>query len=413
MVGSSRSRSLRTSTVFKPTRAQQNALELLRAGTKHSLLYGGSRSGKTTILTMAVVFRAVRYPGSRHLICRLRLKDIRSSILHETLKPLLSQVVGPGRYKVHVHDNYVSLANGSEIWIGGLGDREQAERILGHEYNTIYFNEISQLSYASITMAHTRLAMTVPGCRNIFLYDCNPGSPLHWSYRMFIKGENPATGEKWKRPEQYRHLMMNPSDNQEHLPEDYITGILDGLPEKKRQRFRDGLWVKAEGCIYDGFHEGMLIGEEEVPDLDYRSIGVDFGLNMAAVMVGFAGETVYVLADHGGYNVTSRHFNEELTGKGWFSGLPGVFCDPAGGERMQEITGGQPASNSVESGIDYLRTRMERGEFFVVERRCPGIMSEIWDYRMEEEKVVKENDHFMDAMRYGVFSAVRRGVVVH
>jgi hypothetical protein len=71
------------------------------------------------------------------------------------------------------------------------------------------------------------------------------------------------------------------------------------------------------------------------------------------------------------------------------------------------------ASNGVESGIDYLQTRMERGEFFVVERECPGIMSEIWDYRMEEEKVVKENDHFMDAMRYAVFSAVRRGVVVH
>lgn len=397
----SRSRSLRTSTVFKPTRAQQQALSLLRDGTKHSLLYGGSRSGKTTILTMVVVYRAVRYPGSRHLICRLRLKDIKSSILHETLKPLLFQVVGGGRYKVHVHENYVSLANGSEIWIGGLGDREQAERILGHEYNTIYSNEVSQLSYAAITMAHTRLAMTIPG------------SPLHWSYRMFIKGENPATGEPWKRPAQYRHLMMNPGDNQENLPEDYITEILDGLPDKKRQRFRDGLWVKAEGCIYDGFHEGMLIDETDLPELEYRSIGVDFGLNMAAVQVGFAGETVYMLADHGGYNVTSRHFDEELSERGWFDGLPGVFCDPAGGERIQEITSGQPASNSVESGIDYLRTRMERGEFFVVERRCAGIMSEIWDYRMEKEKAVKENDHFMDAMRCAVFLAVRRGGGVH
>jgi hypothetical protein len=71
----------------------------------------------------------------------------------------------------------VTLYNGSEIWIGGLGDREQADKILGHEYNTIYFNEISQLSYAVVTTAYSRLAMRVPGCRNLFLYDCNPGSP--------------------------------------------------------------------------------------------------------------------------------------------------------------------------------------------------------------------------------------------
>jgi hypothetical protein len=131
-----------------------------------------------------------------------------------------------------------------------LGDREQADKILGHEYNTIYFNEISQLSYAAVTTAYSRLAMRVPGCRNLFMYDCNPGSPLHWAYKIFVLKktfltEEPGdTGVSLDRPELYQATVLNPEDNKDNLPEDYIADILDALPEKQRARFRDGLWVK-------------------------------------------------------------------------------------------------------------------------------------------------------------------------
>ncbi|MDA3938253.1 MAG: hypothetical protein PF693_02950 [Spirochaetia bacterium] len=74
---------------FLPTGAQRAALSLIKSGAKHILLFGGARSGKTTILVLAIIFRSLRYPGSRHLICRLRLKDARSSVLHETMIPLV------------------------------------------------------------------------------------------------------------------------------------------------------------------------------------------------------------------------------------------------------------------------------------------------------------------------------------
>jgi len=67
----------------------------------------------------------------------------------------------------------------------------------------------------------------------------------------------------------------------------------------------------------------------------------------------------------------------------------------------------------VEAGIDYINAKIERGEFFVAES-CSGVLSEIWDYaRDEDDKIVKVNDHFMDAMRYGVFSTVTNGVVMN
>ncbi|MDR2796185.1 MAG: hypothetical protein LBB47_05685 [Spirochaetaceae bacterium] len=95
--------------MFKPTAAQRKALALIKSGAKHILLFGGSRSGKTTVLVMAVIYRAVRYAGSRHLICRLRAKDARSSVLRETLLPLLTNTIGNSNYSHNVHSDLMNL----------------------------------------------------------------------------------------------------------------------------------------------------------------------------------------------------------------------------------------------------------------------------------------------------------------
>ena len=48
---------------------------------------------------------------------------------------------------------------------------------------------------------------------------------------------------------------------------------------------------------------------------------------------------------------------------------------------------------------------MKNREFFIVQEDCPGIMTEIWDYRRNEKgQVLKVNDHYMAALRYGIYS---------
>jgi hypothetical protein len=76
-----------TTMLFKPTAVQKKALALLKGGAKHILLFGEFCPGKTTVLMMALIYRALRFAGSRHLICRYRAKDVRSSVLRKTLSP--------------------------------------------------------------------------------------------------------------------------------------------------------------------------------------------------------------------------------------------------------------------------------------------------------------------------------------
>ena len=259
--------------------------------------------------------------------------------------------------------------------------------------------------------------MRIKDCRNLFLYDCNPGSPLHWAYKIFVLKRAFLTGEPLEKVELYETMLLNPNDNRDNLPADYISDILDVLPEKQKARFRDGQWVKAEGVIYDRFNETMIIKAKELPEqFDRISGGQDFGMNITFVKIGWAGNVIYVLADYGAYNMTTKSFNAELEARGLLRGTDGagftVYCDPAGGERIQEISGGVKANNSVDSGIDYINAKIERGEFFVSEN-CAGVLSEIWDYcRDEAGDIVKVNDHYLDALRYAVFSDIQQGVIL-
>jgi hypothetical protein len=267
----------------------------------------------------AYLFRTLVYKG--------HLTDIPSLFsrfrVFTPLLPLLPQFPQRDFLKLSFH---IKLYNGSEIWIGGLGDREQADKILGHEYNTIDFNETSQLSYAAVTTAWSRLAMRVPGCRNLFMYDCNPGSPLHWAYKIFVLKKTFLSGEPLEKPELYASMVLNPEDNKDNLPEDYIADILDVLPEKQKARFRDGLWVKAEGVIYDKFDETMIVRAADLPErFDRYAAGQDFGLNITFVKIGWLGETLYVLCDYGAFNMTTQSFNEALTARGCL-GTGGSFC---------------------------------------------------------------------------------------
>jgi hypothetical protein len=50
--------------LFKPTARQKKALALLKGGAKHILLFADSRSGKTTVLVMEIIYRALYFDGS-------------------------------------------------------------------------------------------------------------------------------------------------------------------------------------------------------------------------------------------------------------------------------------------------------------------------------------------------------------
>lgn len=222
---------------FKWTADQAAALTLLSGQARHTMLYGGSRSGKTFCLCTAIVHRAIKSPGSRHAIFRHRFNHLKTSVGFDTL-PAVMKKRFPG-VSFHLdRTDWVFKLGESEIWLGGLDDKERTEKILGQEYATIYFNECSQISYSAVLMAITRLAQKTTLINRAY-YDCNPPGSKHWTAMVFVARKDPASkpaGAPLRDPDNYGAMIMNPDGNRENLAPEYLS-MLDALPERQRNRF--------------------------------------------------------------------------------------------------------------------------------------------------------------------------------
>ncbi len=71
------------------TPKQLEAGKILAGPAPNIMLRGGSRSGKTFVLVRALLIRAMKAPGSRHAIFRLRRNQVRSTIWQDTLPKVL------------------------------------------------------------------------------------------------------------------------------------------------------------------------------------------------------------------------------------------------------------------------------------------------------------------------------------
>ena len=232
---------------LKLTEKQIEANALLQTSAKHILLEGGSRSGKTALIVRAICIRALKAPQSRHAILRFRFNHVKESIGLDTLPKVMAScfpgVVAP----INKSDWYMQFPNRSEIWLGGLDDKDRTEKILGKEFATLFLNEVSQIPLASRNIAMTRLAQLCPydhagTQRNLALkmyYDCNPPNKSHWIYQVFHKHLDAETKKPLSNPQDYACMRINPRDNVAHLPAEYIRE-LESMSLRMRKRFLDG-----------------------------------------------------------------------------------------------------------------------------------------------------------------------------
>jgi phage terminase large subunit-like protein len=268
------------------TDKQLRANELLAGPQTHTMLFGGSRSGKTFVLVRAVCTRAMKAPKSRHAILRFRFNAVKNSVVFDTF-PKVMELCFPGvKYTLNKSDWFAEFPNGSQIWFAGLDDKERTEKILGMEFATIYLNECSQIPYGSVETAITRLAQKAmqqaiddrpqaplrPRC----YYDCNPPNKAHWSYRMFKEKRHPETKEALARPQDYEAMQINPADNRDNLTENYLD-TLNALSSRGRRRFLLGEFADATpNALFPEEHiDKWRVLDGDVPDIVRMVVSVD------------------------------------------------------------------------------------------------------------------------------------------
>lgn len=264
---------------FKLTTKQLEAQKIIVSDSTHCMLFGGARSGKTFLLLRNLILRALKSPGSRHCILRFRFNRVKTAIGYDTF-PKVMKLAFPGvTWKLNKSDWFISLKLGAEqesvIWLGGLDDKERTEKILGHEYATIYLNECSEISLESRNIAITRLAQKT-SLKLRFFYDCNPPSKGHWTYKIFIKKIDPTSNKPLTNSSQFAFFKLNPVDNKDNLPPSYLQE-LDNLPSHLRTRFFLGEYVDDNpNALFKGETiDKYRLLDEETPKFIRIGVGVD------------------------------------------------------------------------------------------------------------------------------------------
>jgi phage terminase large subunit-like protein len=206
-------------------------------------------------------------------------------------------------------------------------------------------------------------------------------------------------------------------DEVPHLSEDDKSRMLEALPPFQRDARSRGIPSLGAGAIYPVREEDVVVGDFPIPSHFRRCYGLDVGWRATAaswLAHDADNDIVYIVGDYKhGYAEPVVHA-AAIKARG---NMPGLI-DPASagrgqadGKKVIELyrSAGldlRPADNTVNAGLLDVLNRMTTGRLKIF-KSCVLTMEELRIYRRNEQGlVVKENDHIMDAMRYGVRSGL-------
>lgn len=190
--------------------------------------------------------------------------------------------------------------------------------------------------------------------------------------------------------------------------------LLEDTPEHLKEARSKGLPSQASGNVYQTAVEQVMCKPIEIPDNWPRMYGLDVGWNQTAAVWAALDpntDTIYVYDEHYlAKELPSTHAYSIISRGKW---IPGAF-DPAArgrspndGRRLIQDYRDMglnlyPAINEVDSGILAIQQRCAVKKLRIFST-CNNLLKEYMLYRRDKHgKIVKENDHALDALRYVV-----------
>lgn len=255
-------------------RPRGGVIKLLECRSREVLLAGPAGTGKSMGALFKLHLLALMNPGSRFLMVRKTLKSLTSTGLVTFQEKVAHQALLTGDVKFHGGSTKEPAAwkysNGSTIVVGGMDD---PTKIMSSEYDCIYIQESTELSEDEWEKATTRLRNGKITFQQI-IADCNPDAPTHWLRQRCDTGR---TTEILSRHED-NPLLFDDDGNITPFGREYMD-ILDNLTGARYLRLRKGLWVAAEGLVYEEDYDPNhhIIDQAPMPVNWMRYWSVDFG----------------------------------------------------------------------------------------------------------------------------------------
>ncbi|MBE3085593.1 MAG: PBSX family phage terminase large subunit, partial [Bacteroidetes bacterium] len=283
-------------------------------------------------------------------------------------------------------------------------------KIRGFSALGAYVDEITIIPHGFWLQLLSRCAMN----DGIIFGTTNPDSPFHWLKKDFL--DNNIDVKSWQ-------FNLDDNPKLDERTKEYLKRQYRGL---WYQRFIEGLWVQAEGAIYDTFDSKLHVIDFAPNRAEYYIVGCDIGTSnpTAFVLIG-VNRTCYPniwVEDEYYYDShihqrqkTDTEYVDDLRKFIEHKPIKAIYCDPSALSfkvecQHQGIPSLYDAQNEVIDGIRFVNSLMNNGTLKFCQK-CKNLLHEIqsyvWDAKCAKtgiDKPLKQHDHAIDAMRYALFT---------
>lgn len=396
------------------------ALALQSDKSRETIIGGPSETGKTIAALYKLDTLARQYKNARGAIVRKVRADMNATVLD-----VFSRQIKADDVRVFGGENveFYEWPSGSRVYVGGM---DRPGRVLSGALDFAYINQAEELELADWETLSTRTTgragVIVPG---LLFGDCNPSQASHW---ILERAKSGALHFMESRHEDNPSLYTADGQLTEQGRLTMIT--LDALTGVRFLRLRRGQWVNAEGAIFE-FNPAVHMLDVLPFDLSQarrRFRVIDFGFSHPFVCGWFAEDNDGRLYLYRQIYMTGRTVKtHSINIKKYSESIEATICDHDAEDMATLRENGiqtTAAQKAVTVGIEKVQERLKvagdgkprlfiiRGslveidEILVRNKKPIRTEDEFGNYRWKDksrkDEPVKEDDHGMDMIRYGV-----------
>lgn len=377
---------------------------------------GAIRSGKTLSMSLSYVMWAMEtFEGQNFGMCGKTIGSFRRNVLFWLKLMLRSRGYGVADHRA---DNLVVVTRGNKtnlFYIFGGKDERSQDLIQGITLAGCFFDEVALMPESFVNQATGRCSVD----DSKYWFNCNPDGPHHWFKINWID-------KQIEKNLLYLHFTMDDNLSLSEKIKARYRSMYSGV---FFQRYIKGLWVVAEGIIYDMFDKAKHT-LQSITDLlkDTYYVSVDYGTQNATVFLLWSKNTDGKWVCMKEYYYSGRDEDSQKTDSEYADDLKeflgivkpkAIVIDPSAASFIAELRkrGYQikKANNDVLDGIRYVAMLLNQ-EKIVFSAQCVNTIKEfgsyIWDAKATErgeDKPVKQHDHAMDAVRYFCYTIINPG----
>jgi len=378
-------------------------------------LYGDARyynftsgigAGKTVAGIIRVAANVERWnPGETGMILAPTVPALKNVILPELRKwGFLSQweYRGPGSEQPGLH-----APTGARVILESADNQRKIERLRGPSIAWFWIDEAALVPERAWDILTGRLR--TGRYRNGFVTTTPKGK--NWVYERFHPD---ADGQL----DNIANVLNVSTQSNPHLPDDYREEIVEDYSGRFYEQEVKGQFVGFEGLVYPWFDDNTHVVTSRPDRWDDLIYCVDWGFSKPSVVevVAFRGSQPVVVDEVYESRLTDEDLGEEIRQFQQLYGDAITYCDPSEPGSIETLRrmgiDAVPADNDVTPGIKAVTAHEDD---LRVHADCQGLINEAGQYQYRDggdsDKVVKKNDHAMDALRYGLYTHNHGGSV--